>query len=198
MTENPFTEHTLESAPDAARRPLERIQRGFGYIPSAAARMAASPQLLEGFQRANALFEAGTLDPPAREVVVMTVATRNSCRLCVALHSARLAALDADPDLVADLRARRPLGDARLEAVRVFTTEVLDRSGDVAQEALDAFFARGFTPRQALEVVLGVGTYTLSTLANRLTRAPVDAQLAARPTGAQEVSGGPCRAGAAS
>jgi hypothetical protein len=31
----------------------------------------------------------------------------------------------------------------------------------------------------ALKVVLGIGTYTMSTLANRLTGAPVDDQLAA-------------------
>jgi hypothetical protein len=30
-----------------------------------------------------------------------------------------------------------------------------------------------------LEVVLGIGTYTMSTLANRLTRAPLDEQLRA-------------------
>lgn len=35
------------------------------------------------------------------------------------------------------------------------------------------------TARDALEVVLGIGTYTLSSLANRLTRAPLDPQLAA-------------------
>ena len=35
------------------------------------------------------------------------------------------------------------------------------------------------TRRNALEVVLGIGAYTLSTLANRLTGAPVDEQLKA-------------------
>lgn len=49
----------------------------------------------------------------------------------------------------------------------------------MADTDLDAFLAHGHTPRNALEVVLGIGTYTLSTLANRLTRAPLDPQLAA-------------------
>jgi hypothetical protein len=39
--------------------------------------------------------------------------------------------------------------------------------------------AAGYTTQNALEVVLGIGTYTMSTLANRLTGAPVDDQLAA-------------------
>ncbi|MFJ6697187.1 hypothetical protein ACIQM4_14105 [Streptomyces sp. NPDC091272] len=33
---------------------------------------------------------------------------------------------------------------------------------------LEAFCAAGYTRRNALEVVLGIGTYTLSTFANRL------------------------------
>jgi hypothetical protein len=44
--------------------------------------------------------------------------------------------------------------------------------------SLRAFLDSGYTSRNALEVVLGIGTYTLSTFANRLTNAPVDPQLA--------------------
>jgi len=42
-----------------------------------------------------------------------------------------------------------------------------------------SFLASGYTTQNALEVVLGIGAYTLSTLANRLTDAPVDEQVAA-------------------
>ncbi|GAA2071535.1 carboxymuconolactone decarboxylase family protein [Streptomyces albiaxialis] len=178
MRENPFVQHTPETAPPAARRPLERVEQGLGYLPAAAGRLATSPQLLEGFQKLNALFESTTLDPLAREVLILTVAVRNGCHVCVAMHAKKLAAMEADPSPVEALRAARPLDDPRLEAVRVFTGEVLDHTGDVPQEALDAFLAHGYTPRQALEVVLGISTYTLTTFANRLTRAPLDEQLA--------------------
>jgi hypothetical protein len=45
--------------------------------------------------------------------------------------------------------------------------------------AAPAFLASGYTKQNALEVVLGIGTYTMSTLANRLTGAPVDDALRA-------------------
>jgi len=153
-----------------------------GYLPSAMARLAASPQLLDGFGKLTAIFENTALDPLAREVVVMTIATRNGCHICVAMHTARLTALGADPDLVAALRdADRagPLPDQRLEVIRAFTLRVLDTAGDVGDVALQDFLASGYTAQNALEVVLGIGTYTMSTLANRLTGAPVDEQLAA-------------------
>jgi AhpD family alkylhydroperoxidase len=172
-----FPEYTLESAPADSRRFMVATQDHLGDLPAATARWAASPHLLEGFAKLNAIFESSTLDPVAREVVVMTIATRNGCHVCVAMHTARLNALGAAPDLIAALRACVPLADQRLEAIRVFTLRVIEGTGDVGDDALRAFVASGYTRQNALEVVLGIGTYTMSTLANRLTGAPLDDRL---------------------
>src|SRR6266704_2117167 len=177
-----FAEHTIESAPPGARRFLTATRDHLGYLPAGMARMAASPQLIDGFLKLTAIFENTALEPVAREVLVMTVATRNRCHICVAMHTARLTALGADPGLIEALRdadRAEPLPDERLDAVRVFTLRVLDTAGDVGDRALRDFLAAGYTTQNALEVVLGIGTYTMSTLANRLTGAPVDDQLAA-------------------
>src|SRR5438477_1972148 len=182
-----FTEHSIESAPPAARRFMTATRDHLGYLPAGMARMAASPQLMDGFLRLTAIFENTTLEPVAREVVVMTMATRNRCHICVAMHTARLTALGADPGLIEALRnpelgdpdRTEPLPDERLDAVRMFTLRVLDTAGDVGDQALRDFLAAGYSTQNALEVVLGIGTYTMSTLANRLTGAPVDDQLAA-------------------
>jgi [ribosomal protein S5]-alanine N-acetyltransferase len=177
-----FTEHSIESAPPAARRFMTATRDHLGYLPAGMARMAASPQLMDGFLRLTAIFENTTLEPVAREVVVMTMATRNRCHICVAMHTARLTALGADPGLIEALRdpdRAEPLPDERLDAVRVFALRVLDTAGDVGDQSLQDFLAAGYTTQNALEVVLGIGTYTMSTLANRLTGAPVDDQLAA-------------------
>jgi AhpD family alkylhydroperoxidase len=174
-----FADHTIESAPPAARRAMAATEQHLGYLPAALARMAASPHLLDGFLKLNGIFESSTLDPVAREALVMTIATRNGCHICVAMHTARLTALGVDADTIAALRNAGPLADQALEAIRIFTLRVLDTAGDVGDEALHAFLASGYTSQNALEVVLGIGTYTMSTLANRLTGAPVDDQLAA-------------------
>lgn len=179
MITSVFTEHTIESAPAGARRFLTATREHLGYLPAGMARMAASPQLLDGFGKLTAIFDSTTLDPVAREVVIMTVATRNGCHICVAMHTAKLTALGASPGLIAALRNAGRLPDERLEAIRVFAAQVLDTAGDVGEQALRDFLAHGYTSQSALEVVLGIGTYTMSTLANRLTGAPVDEPLAA-------------------
>lgn len=174
-----FPDHTIESAPAASRPVMEATAKRMGYLPAAIARLASSPELLNGFLKMTALFDTTTLEPVAREVVIFTVATRNTCHICIAMHTAKLTALGADPDLIAALREGKPVPDERLAAVQAFTLDVLDAAGAVPDDSLEAFLAHGYTIRNALEVVLGVGTYTMSTLANRMTRAPLDYQLSA-------------------
>ena len=179
LEEKVFVDHTLDTAPEAARRAMKATIDQLGYLPAPMARLAASPQLLDGFLRLSAMFETTSLTPVAREVVIMTVAVRNGCHVCVAMHTAKLGGLDADAELVAALREQRPLADAKLEALRTFTIEVLGHAGGVDDLVLKEFLEHGYTTQQALEVVLGIGAYTLSTFANRMTKAPLDYQLAA-------------------
>lgn len=179
MLQDVFITHTAESAPDGARSTIAAVRQKFGYIPAPVGRMAASPQLLKGFLTANAIFEQTTLDLLDREIVVLTVATRNGCHVCVAMHTATLIQQETSLELIEGLRTQAPLQDARLEALRMFTRAVMDHCGAVPDKEMQAFLDVGYTPQNALEVVLGIGTYTISTFANRLTDAPLDPPLQA-------------------
>lgn len=166
-----FRTHTVDSAPAASRALMESTIAEFGQLAEPVARMAESPEMLEGFMHASELFESSTLDPLSREVVIMTIATRNGCRFCVNMHTGRLRRLGASSELITALRRAEPLDDAKLEAGRQFTLRALATTGQVPDEQIDEFLAAGYTARNALEVVLGIGTYTMSTFANRLLRA---------------------------
>ena len=169
-----FTRHDAESAPEASRPLVESTAKGFGFVPAPVAMMAESPELLEGFMTGNGLFSRTTFSQVEREVLILTTATSVECQYCVAMHSAMLTRQGADASLVEALRERKPLEDAKLEAVRIFTLAVMDGRGHVDPATMQAFLDAGFTRRNALEVVLGIGVYTLSTYANRMTEAPVD------------------------
>lgn len=166
-----FRTHTLDSAPAASRPLMESTIAHFGEIAEPVARLAESPEMLGGFLHTSELFESSTLDPLSREVVVMTVATRNGCRFCVNMHSGRLRRLRAAPELITALRQGAPLDDPRLEAIRQFTVRALATTGQVPDDEIEEFLAAGYTTRNALEVVLGIGAYTMSTFANRLVNA---------------------------
>jgi len=168
-----FADHDLQSAPTASRPFLEQTLAQTGFLPIAMRRLAESPPVLDAFARLNAIWARGALDAREREVVVFTVAHHAGCDLCLAFHTVLLA---GEPALARALLDDAPL-EPRLDALRRFTRAVIAARGDVPDDERAAFAAAGFGPAHALDVVLGVATYTLSTYANRLVRAPVDDQL---------------------
>ena len=172
-----FPTHTVETAPEASRPLLASVRSANGFLPAAVARTAESPAVLLQELALFKAFAATSLSALEREVVTMLVARTHDCGLCVAMHSAILARTGASPERIEALRAGTPLGEERLDALSAFAASVIERRGDVAPDVWARFLAAGFTRAQALEVVLGVAVYTLSTFANRLVEAPIDAPL---------------------
>ena len=169
-----FVSYDLDTAPSAARPILEENKRKFGFVPSPLARLAASPVALQAAIAGLSAFERSSLEPLEREVLAMVMGKRNGCDYCVALHQRILRMLDAPLVLSEALEHGTELASAKLEALRAFILALLETTGDVQPEAWQAFLAAGFDRAAALEVVLGIATYTLTTFANRLTEAPLE------------------------
>ena len=169
-----FIDYDLDTAPSAARGILAENKQKFGGIPKPLARLAVAPVALEAALAGLGAFERCSLAPLEREVVAMTMGRLNGCHFCVALHRRILKMIDAPEAVREALEHGTALDSPRLEAVRRFTLALLERTGDVNDAAWQQFLAAGFDRAAALEVVLGVATYTLTTFANRLTQAPVD------------------------
>ena len=169
-----FVDYDLDSAPQESRAILEENKRLFGKIPKPLARLAASPLALQAAVSSLTAFEHSSLAALEREVLAMTMARKNGCHFCIALHRQLLKRLDAPAAVIEALDQGLPLSAPRLEAVRVLTLSLIERTGDVSDQAWRQFLDAGFDRAAALEVVVGVAAYTLTTFANRLTEAPLD------------------------
>jgi AhpD family alkylhydroperoxidase len=165
-----FPTHQLETAPAEARPFLEETQRRFGFIPLPSARHATAPAVVEGFALLLGIFEKTTLSPLEREAVALVLAGKLECKLCRDIHTRLARHHGASVELIEALILRRDIGDPKLRALAELTERVVDTCGAVTDAELEAFVSLGFTPRQALEVVVGIATYTLSIFANRMTR----------------------------
>ena len=169
-----FIDYNLTNAPAESRAILAETQRKFGKIPSPLARLAASPVALQAALAGLGSFDHSSLTPLEREVLAMTMARKNGCHYCLALHRRMLRAVDAPAGLCEALEAGASLDPPKLEALRDFVLALLEHTGDVPAPAWQAFLAAGFDRAAALEVVMGIGAYTLTTFANRLSEAPLD------------------------
>jgi AhpD family alkylhydroperoxidase len=169
---------SIEDAPEAARPALETAQKNNGYLPNLLRVLANAPVALETYLTVSGINARASLTLQEREAVQITAAATHGCGFCVAGHTAvatKRAGLDSGT--VEALRALAPLGDSRLDAVAVFTRDVIASRGAVSDEALAAFHDAGFDDQAALEVVLGVSLATLCNFANNLGQAPLNREL---------------------
>ena len=168
-----FSIHTMDSAPEPAKKALAAVKGRFGMIPNLLGILAESPSALQGYLTVAEAFEGSSLSAAERHVVLLTVSRENGCEYCMAAHSMG-ARRGLPPDAIAALRNGSPLADPRLEVLRQFTQAVVRQRGR-AESSAEQFLAAGFTRAQVLEVVLGVTQKTLSNYVNHLAHTPLDA-----------------------
>lgn len=180
-----FQIHDIASAPKESAPILDKVSHNLGFVPNLFGVMAEAPALLEAYSTLSGLFHKSSFTPTERLVVLLAVSAENHCGYCVAAHST-IAAVQRVPEaVVAAIRDGRPIDDNRLEALRSFARTLVQKRGFASDEDVQTFLTAGYTKRNVLEAVLGVGMKTLSNYTNHLAKTPVDS--AFQPAGASQL-----------
>lgn len=79
-----------------------------------------------------------------------------------------------DEQAIIALRDGARISDAKLEAPRTFARTLVVERGNIAKAQLDAFLDAGYTPENALEVVLGLAVKVMSNYTNSIAGTPLD------------------------
>lgn len=175
-----FTIHTKETAPEQSLKILETTEKAFGFIPNLVAVLAESPAGVKAYRTLMDIFDESSLTPTERQVVLLAVSRYNECHYCVSAHSV-IADMQKVPQDVTDaIRNDLSITDGKLEALRVFTTEVVDKRGWVNKEDVQTFLDNGYTRQQLIEVITGVSLKTYSNYLNHIAEIPVDDAFASR------------------
>lgn len=176
MTRYPL--HTIESAPAASAKQLEKVQKKLGFIPNLYAVLAEAPAALASYLTLDSLLEETSLNPTERQIVLLAASRTNHCEYCMAAHTV-VARMQSVPEGVVDaLRNGNPIADTKLEALHTFTVAVVRKRGELAKEELEAFLGAGYSPAQILEVLVGVAMKTLSNYTNHIAATPLDSAFA--------------------
>lgn len=174
---------TIQSTDTAEASAAERLQaakKANGFVPNLLGVLANAPTALETYQTVTQINNRNSLSGAEREVIQITAASTNGCDFCVAGHT-KIAKklLQLDDELVEALRQVDSLPDEKLNALAVFTLQVINKKGQVSDDDLKAFYAAGYGEQQALETVLGVSLATLCNYANNLAKTPINEELQA-------------------
>lgn len=149
-----------------------------GIVPNLYAVMAESPVLLESYLALTKAVSRSSLSTTERHLVWQTINVENRCHYCVPAHTMLARADKVDDAIIAAVREDRPVDDARLETLRVFTKEMVKTRGNPSPAQVEAFFSAGFTQQNLLDVVLVLSHKTISNFTNHLASTEVDAPFA--------------------
>ena len=170
-----FKIHTQETAPAASKPVLDKAQKAYGFVPGLLGVLAEAPKALETYQVLGTLFTETSLTTTEQHVVWLTINYENDCGYCVPAHTG-LAKLDAVPDdVIKALRNGTPIADSRLEVLRTFTVQIVQKRGWLTDDDVQAFLDADYTQQQILEVILGMAHKVLSNYTNHVVKTPVDA-----------------------
>lgn len=173
-----FKNHTIETAPDAAKPILQNALKGYGFVPNLYASMAEAPTILEGYMSLSALFGKADLSETERQIILMTNNRLNGCKYCMAAHTTLSQMAGVDQSIIDALRHNTPIADAKLEALRQFAIAINETRGWPSSAQMNAFLNAGYTTQTVLEVILGTALKVLSNYTNHVADTPLDAAFA--------------------
>lgn len=169
-----FTTHTSETASEAGREVLDAAKARFGFIPNLIGNMVEAPATARAYLELGDLLGKTSFSPTEQQVVLLATSRFNECTYCIGAHSAVAQMQKVPADVVESIRNDEAISDPRLEALRRFTTRVVEQRGWLSDEETAEFIAAGYGNQQVLEVVLGVAMKTISNYTNHFAGTELD------------------------
>lgn len=162
-------------APDAAQPALNAVQERYGFLPNLVRSLANVPSVLDGYLAIAQAFGGTSFSPVEQQLVLITASAENNCNYCTAAHGTfAKGALNVPEETIQAILDRRPLSDAKQDALVNFTREVVNQRGVVADTTTEAFLGAGYTREQAFEVLLGGAQKLISNYFNHLSPTAID------------------------
>src|SRR5271154_3846255 len=156
-----FPVHTIESAPEKSKQPLQVLNKRFGYVPNVAATMAESPVLINAFIGGFGSFHGGSFSDAEKQVLLLTNAVTLKCPWTVAFHSTMALEEGVAAGDVQAPRAGKIPNDAKYAALSGMAKGLIEKKGHGTEAEAEKFAAAGYSQSQILDVINGIGISTM-------------------------------------
>jgi len=167
---------TVESSHQISSRILDNTIKGLGFAPNLYSLMANNPALLDAYTHSyNTFRNNGGLNPVEQEVVFLSAAAENECQYCVAAHSFVADNMTLVPkEITESIRSGTEIKDNKLKALSNFTKNMVKERGWVSKNQIEEFLNSGYSKKDILAVITGIGVKTMSNYFNHIIHTPLD------------------------
>jgi uncharacterized peroxidase-related enzyme len=150
-----------------------QVKTQMHMVPNLFKGLANSPPALQAYLALDQFISQGSLTPVEQQLVRMVTSVHNDCSYCVGAHTLGLKGVGLSDAEILDVR-RGKSNDAKLQALIVFTQEILATKGCVSDDDLAAVRAAGYTDANIADITVVIAQKTLSNLFNHVHDTALD------------------------
>lgn len=167
-----FAVPTRDEVSPANQVIFDNLNKKLGRVPNSYAFMASSENGLSTYLAySNAKSSLSTRE---KEVINLVVSVINDCHYCISAHTAIGKLNGFTADQILEIRRGGVSFDTKLDALAKFAIGVTENKGKVSQDAMDNFFAAGYTNESLVDTLLIISERTFSNYLNAITDVPID------------------------
>ena len=171
-----FIVPTRDDVSPANQAIFDTLKQKLGRVPNSYAFMASSENGLATYLAfSNA---KSSLNIKEKEVINLTVSEINGCNYCTSAHTAIGKLNGFTDDQILEIRHGSISFDAKLDALAQLAKEITNNKGNASQEAIDNFFAAGYTNESLVDTLLIISERTFSNYLNAIVNVPIDFPIA--------------------
>lgn len=175
-SEKVFTVPSREEVSANNQAIFDNLQKGLGFVPNLYAYYAKNETALGDYLALQN--RKSTLKAKEREVVNLVTSQINGCRYCQSAHTVLGKMNGYSDEQVLEIRSGKASFDSKTDALAKFTASVVENRGRASAEAVDNFFAAGYTEANMIDVVMVVGDKIISNYIHNLTQFDIDFPIA--------------------
>lgn len=165
----------IESATGATAEVYAQIKKAAGSVPNTFAAIGAhGPAALKAVLAADGVLASGSLSKQDQETIKLLVSEVTGCDYCVAAHSLLGKMAGLKPEVLKQIRAGQPTGDARRDALVRFVRNLEETSGTISEEEFSAIKAAGYTEAQLVDISLAIAVTVFTNVFNRINDTAID------------------------
>ena len=165
----------VDAATGATAELFAQIKKAAGGVPNTFAAIGSlGPSALKSILQADGVLSTGTLSKQDLETIKLIVSQVAGCDYCVAAHSALGKMAGLKPEVLKQIRAGEPTGDAKRDALVRFVGNLQRTRGTISEGEFNAIKAAGYTDEQLVEISLAIAVTIFTNVFNRINDTTVD------------------------
>ena len=170
----------LDSATGATAEIYGQIKKAIGNVPNTFVAIGAhGPAALKAMLAVDAVLASGSLSKRDQETIKLVVSGVVGCDYCEAAHSLLSKLAGLKPDEIKNIRAGKPTGDLKRDALVRFVRTLAASTGTISDAEFAAIGAAGYTDTQLVDVSLAFASITFTNIFNRINDTELDFPAAA-------------------